>query len=87
MFILFGSQVVQKEKEMEAFEKVQDYGFAKAIYDESYFTYEDALRKGKDISALKLKLAKEAKKMGKLKPIAEKAEKERDKIKAEIDNN
>lgn len=75
-----------KEKEMEAFEKVQDYGFAKAIYDESYFTYEDALRKGKDISALKLKLAKEAKKMGKLKPIAEKAEKERDKIKAEIDS-
>ncbi|MED5580381.1 MAG: c-type cytochrome [Nitrospinota bacterium] len=75
-----------KEKNLKAFEKGQEYGFAKAIYDETFFTYEEALRKGKDISLLKSKLVAEAKKIGNLKPIAEKAEKERDQVKAKIDS-
>ena len=74
-----------KQKELDAFEKIKDYGFAKAIYDETFFTYEDALRKGQDISVLELKLSAKAKNMNSLKPLAEKAEKERDQLKTQIE--
>ncbi|MDA0999925.1 MAG: c-type cytochrome [bacterium] len=84
------SELIQIKKELDrlklvAFEKVQDFAFAKSTYDEAYFHYTEGVRQGHDVQKQLAHLQEAKKEVGRLQPIAEKAEAQRDALLAKIE--
>ncbi len=71
--------------ELDTFEKVQELGFRKALYDQSYFYLQEAIRQGHDKAAEQKEVDEAKAQLDEIQPIAEKAEAERDAIKAKIE--
>ena len=69
---------------LEAFEKVQELGFAKANFDEAYFELNEGIRQGKDISAESKHVDELRKDIERLKKPAESAEAARDAVDIKI---
>ena len=69
---------------LEAFEKVQELGFAKANFDEAYFELNEGIRQGKDISAESKHVDELRKEIERLKKPAESAEAARDAVDIKI---
>ncbi len=73
------------ESELDAFEKVQELGFRKALFDQSYFYLQEAIRQGHDKEAEQKEVDEAKAQLDQIQPIAEKAEAARDAIKAKIE--
>ena len=69
---------------LTAFEKVQDFAFSKAIFDQTYFEMNEGIRQGHDVSAEKKHVEEIQKEIALKKPLAEKAEASRDAVIAKI---
>ncbi len=72
------------KSELDAFEKVQELGFRKALFDQSYFYLQEAIRQGHDKEAEQREVDEAKAQLDQIKPIAERAEATRDAIKAKI---
>ena len=71
--------------ELDTFEKVQELGFRKALFDQSYFYLQEAIRQGHNKEAEQKEVDEAKAQLDKIKPVAEKAEADRDAIKAKIE--
>ncbi len=69
---------------LKAFEKVQEFAFAKANFDEAYFELNEGIRHGNDITEIAKHVEDLQRQIARLKPIAEKAESDRDAANAKI---
>lgn len=83
------AEIVKLKEELErlkldAFEKVQELGFAKANFDEAYFELNEGIRRGKDISAESKHVEQLRKEIARLKKPAEAAEAARDAVDIKI---
>ncbi|MBI3128182.1 MAG: c-type cytochrome [Candidatus Tectomicrobia bacterium] len=76
-------QELDRQK-IDTFEKVQEFGFAKAVYDQSFFEYQEAIRQGRDTTRERRDVEAHRKELQRLQPIAEKAEAALAEIEAKI---
>lgn len=67
------NQELDRQK-IDTFEKVQDFGFAKAIYDQAFFEYQEGIRQGHDTTRERRHVEASRKELERLQPIAGKAE-------------
>ncbi|MEK6710407.1 MAG: c-type cytochrome [Nitrospinota bacterium] len=61
-------------QQIDTFEKAQDFGFAKAILDQAFFEYQEAIRQGHNTTREKRHFEEAQKEADRLKPISDKAE-------------
>ncbi len=73
------------QSELDAFEKVQELGFRKALYDQSYFYLQEAIRQGHDKTAEQKEVDDAKAQLEEITPVAAKAETARDAIRAKIE--
>ena len=73
------------KSELDAFEKVQELGFRKALFDQSYFYLQEAIRQGHDKEAEQTEVDEAKALLDEITPVAAKAEAARDAIKAKIE--
>ena len=71
--------------ELDTFEKVQEMGIRKALYDQSYFFLQEAIREGHDNQTEQKEVDEAKALLDEITPIAAKAEAARDAIKAKIE--
>jgi cytochrome c2 len=69
---------------LTAFEKVQDFAFSKAIFDQAYFELNEGIRQGRDVSTEQKHVEEIKKEIAQKQPLAEKAEASRDALEAKI---
>ena len=67
------TQGLDKQK-IGTFEKAQEFGFAKAVYDQAFFEYQEAIRQGHDTTRERRHVEEARKELNRLQPIADKAE-------------
>ena len=73
------------KSELDAFEQVQELGFRKALFDQSYFYLQEAIRQGHDKEAEQKEVDEAKALLDEITPVAAKAEAARDAIKAKIE--
>ena len=71
-------------KELDTFEKVQDFGFGKAYLDEAYFHLQEGIRRGKNVTGEREHFEEAKKEVDRLKPISDAAKKSLNETKAKI---
>lgn len=84
------SELTELKKELErlklvAFEKVQDFAFAKSAYDEAYFHHAEGVRQGHNVQKELARLNEAKKEVAHRQPLAEKAEAQQDAMLAKIE--